>query len=127
MASERPLRPVTWSARHDRRVDAEQDTRWYAVRSLFRIAGEPESAYEERITLWRADSPEGAFDRAEAEAVEYAEFMGATYLADFGQSYHLADAPPRDGAEVFSLVRDSALPPNAYVDRFFVTGQERQQ
>jgi hypothetical protein len=57
-------------------VQPEQDDRWYAVRSLFRIAGEPESAYEERITLWRADSPEEAFDRAEAEAVEYAEFIG---------------------------------------------------
>ena len=108
-------------------MDPEQDSRWYAVRSLFRLAGEPESAYEERITLWRAGSPDEAFGRSEGEAQEYAEFIGATYLADFGQAYHLADAPPRDGAEFFSLVRDSALPPGPYIDRFFATGQERQQ
>jgi hypothetical protein len=122
---------------HDRRVDAEDETRWYAVRSLFRgdkttefappNLSEGEGAYEERITLWQAGSLEEALEKAEAEAKEYSEFAGLTYLSDFGQVYHLADVPPRDGAEVFSLNRDSALPPNAYVDRFFVTGQERQQ
>ena len=107
-------------------MEPEQDDRWYAVRSLFRSAGDAESAYEERITLWQAGSSDEAMAKAEIEALEYAEFIGATYLADFGQAYHLADAPPRDGAEVFSLVRDSALPPKAYLDRFFATGQERQ-
>ena len=107
-------------------MEPGQDDRWSAVRSLFRSAGEPESAYEERITLWQASSFDEALERAGAEAVEYAEFLGATYLPDFGQAYHLADAPPRDGAEVFSLVRDSALPPSAYVERFFITGQERE-
>ena len=108
-------------------MDPEQDDRWYAVRSLFRTAGEPDSAYEERITLWRADSVDEAMEKAETEAAEYADFIGATYFADFGQAYHLADVPPRNGAEVFSLVRDSALPPKAYLDRFFSTGRERQQ
>ena len=108
-------------------MDAEPDDRWYAVRSLFRIAGQPESGYEERLTLWQAGSPDEALSRSEAEAEEYAEFAGAVHLAGFAQVYPLADVPPRDGAEVFSLVRDSALPPNAYVDRFFATGQERQQ
>jgi hypothetical protein len=108
-------------------VEPEPDDRWYAVRSLFRIAGEPESAYEERITLWQAVSIDEALERAATEATEYAEFAGSTYLADFGQAYHLADAPPRDGAEVFALVRDSALPPTDYIDRFFSSGHERQQ
>jgi hypothetical protein len=108
-------------------VEPEQETRWYAVRSLFRMEGDPESAYEERITLWQAGSSEEAMGRAETEATEYADFIGASYLPDFGQAYHLADAPPRDGAEVFSLIRDSALPPTRYVERFFSTGAERQQ
>jgi hypothetical protein len=107
-------------------VDAEQDSRWYAVRSLFRSPGEAESAYEERITLWYAASLDDALARAEAEAVEYAGFMGSEHLAGFAQAYPLADAPPRDGAEVFSLIRDSALPPKAYVERFFSTGRGRQ-
>ena len=108
-------------------MDPEQDNRWYAVRSVFRLPGEAEGSYEERITLWQTGSSDEALARAGAEAAEYAEFIGAAHLADFGQAYHLADAPPRDGAEVFSLVRDSALPPRPYVDRFFATGRERQQ
>jgi hypothetical protein len=106
-------------------VEPEPDDRWYAVRSLFHVVGEPESAYEERITVWQAGSSDEALEKAETEAHEYAEFIGATHLADFGQAYQLADVPPRDGAEVFSLVRDSALPPKPYVDRFFSTGRER--
>jgi hypothetical protein len=94
---------------------------------LFQLEGDPENSYEERITLWQAASSDEAMARAEAEAVEYADFAGATHLADLGQAYHLADAPPRDGAEVFSLIRDSALPPTAYIERFFDTGTERSQ
>ena len=108
-------------------MEPEQDNRWYAVRSLFVDEEGADNAYEERITLWQAADLGDALARAAAEAVEYAEFAGVTYLSEFGQAYPLADAPPRDGAEVFSLIRDSALPSKAYVDRFFSTGQERQQ
>jgi hypothetical protein len=107
-------------------VEPEQDDRWYAVRSLFQITDDAGSAYEERITLWQTGSSETALENARAEAEEYAEFAGLTYLTGFAQAYPLADSPPRDGAEVFSLIRDSALSPKAYVDRFFSTGQERQ-
>ena len=107
-------------------MDPEQDNRWYAVRCLFHDPEGMESAYEERITLWQADDVDVALARAEAEAAEYAEFAGVTPLTGFGQAYPLADAPPRDGAEVFSLTRSSALPPKAYVQQFFDTGRERQ-
>ena len=107
-------------------MEPEPDTRWYAVRSLFHDPEGSASAYEERITLWQAADLEDALARAAAEAVEYAEFAGVTYLGEFAQSYPLADAPPRDGAEVFSLTRSSALPPKAYVQQFFDTGRERQ-
>jgi hypothetical protein len=106
-------------------VEPEQETRWYAVRSLFVDPAGSESAYEERITLWQAADLDDALARAAAEAVEYAEFAGVTYLAEFAQSYALADAPPRDGAEVFSLTRSSALQPSPYVEQFFDTGRER--
>ena len=108
-------------------MEPEEHDRWYAVRSLFRLPDDVESAYEERITIWRARSVEEAMDRAQAEAQEYAEFAGATYLPDVGQAYHLADAPPRDGAEVFSLMRSSRQEPDAYLDTFFDTGTERAQ
>ena len=108
-------------------MDADPDDRWYAVRSLFQLTDEGGSGYEERITLWQAGSSEQALENARAEAEEYAEFAGLSYLTGFAQAYPLADSPPRDGAEVFSLIRDSALPPKPYVERFFSTGQERQQ
>lgn len=106
-------------------MNSEPGTRWYAVRSLFRSPGDAESAYEERVTLWQASSSDGARSRAEAEAEEYADFAGVAHLSGFGQVYALADAPPRDGAEVFALTRDSDLAAEAYVDRFFATGRER--
>ena len=34
--------------------------------------------------------------------------------------------PLGDGAEVFSLMRDSDLTPHEYLDHFFDTGDERQ-
>jgi hypothetical protein len=83
------------------------------------------SAYEERITLWRAFAADEAIARAEEEAQEYAETVGDEYLG-FAQSYHLSDSPG-DGAEVFSLFRDSSLEPGDYLDHFFDSGEEREQ
>ena len=111
---------------HHSGVEPEQENRWYAVRSLFHVPDDADGGYEERITLWEAPDLDDALARAAAEADEYAEFAGVTYLSDFAQSYALADAPPRDGAEVFSLTRSSAIPPKPYVERFFSSGLERQ-
>jgi hypothetical protein len=107
-------------------VELEENDRWFAVRCLFEGADGPQTTYEERITLWQASSPDDAVARAQEEAVEYAEFAGLTPVPGFAQSYPLADAPPRDGAEVFSLTRSSALPAKPYVEQFFDTGRERQ-
>ena len=118
-------------------MDAEEETNWYAVRSVFRAQAtaefapadlaDGESSYEERITLWQATTFDEAIELAEAEAVEYAEFMGVEYLADFGQAYNVADVPPRNGTEIFSLTRYSPLAAEPYLERFFETGRERQQ
>ena len=118
-------------------MDTGEETNWYAVRSVFRAQAtaefapadlaDGESAYEERITLWQAATFDDAIDLAEAEAVEYAEFMGVEYLADFGQAYAVADVPPRNGTEIFSLTRYSPLDAGPYIEQFFETGRERQQ
>jgi hypothetical protein len=34
---------------------------------------------------------------------------------------------PESGAEVFSLIRESALPPEEYLTRHFVAGTERER
>jgi hypothetical protein len=112
---------------------------WYAVRCIFRHpatvpvedgggAAPDGNAYEERITLWRASSAEEAIGRAEEQAERRARALadaGTTYLY-LAQSYRLVDEPS-DGAELFSLVRESDLEPDAYLDAFFDTGSEDQR
>ena len=92
---------------------------WFAVRHVIKN----DDAYEERITLWRAESPEEAISRAQAEAAKYA-WEGTEPLSLF-QSFHLADEPG-DGTEIFSLIRRSALPASEYLDAYFDTGTELQ-
>ncbi|MEV6209449.1 hypothetical protein [Kitasatospora sp. NPDC051914] len=98
---------------------------WYGVRCVFEWTTSDGRAFEERITLWQASSADEAIALAEAEAETYAADNGFDYL-DFAQSYRL-DGAPGSGAEVFSLLRDSALEPSEYLDAFFDTGTERQQ
>jgi hypothetical protein len=97
--------------------------RSYGVRCIFKRRGQPH--YEERITLWRANSFEAAIERAEAEAVDYQEGSESEYM-HMAQVYELAAGRVGDGSEVFSLIRDSSLGPKEYITRFFDTGSERQ-
>ena len=111
---------------------------WYAVRCVFRATeNRPwrpvdlrrgESAYEERITLWRAASFEEAVERAEAEAREYAAGIvdDSIEYVGFAQAFHLF-GEPNDGEEIFSLIRVSDLDSDDYIDRFFDTGRERER
>lgn len=106
------------------------DGPWFAVRCVFRSPDaelEGANAYEERITLWRAASFEDAIDRAEAEARTYAaETPGTDYL-DLAQAFQLGiEGAVGDGDEIFSLIRDSALGTDDYLDRFFDDGEEYQ-
>lgn len=108
---------------------------WFAVRCVFR-KGWPEPTpndppghnYEERITLWRADSADEAIAKAEAEAEAYAaaiEEAPDEYLG-LAQSYELFDNPELHGAEAFSLIRHSLLDPDDYLTAFCDTGDEHQ-
>ncbi|TDD57412.1 hypothetical protein E1263_23870 [Kribbella antibiotica] len=112
-------------------MSSDEELCWYAVRCVFATGWPLDRAmpvYEERITLWRASSAEEAIERAEAEALVYAcsvEESPDTYLG-IAQSYRLVEGPG-DGAEVFSLMRNSTLEPDKYLDTFFDTGAERQK
>ena len=111
-------------------MNDEADLSWYSVRCVFAVGWPREGfreTYEERITLWRARSAEEAMERAETEALEYAEniMVGPTTYLGLAQSYHLFD-DPADGAEIFSLMRDSNLDAKKYLDTFFDVGTERQ-
>ena len=107
---------------------------WFAVRTLVANStnqpwgptdlGAGEVDYEERVTLWRADSPDAAIALAENESQSYAMELGGESLG-LSQCFALADAPGH-GVEVFSLIRRSDVAPDAYVDRHFDTGTEHQ-
>jgi hypothetical protein len=126
---------------------------WYGVRHVVKwgCGDEAANSYEERITLWRASSFEEAIGQAENEAAEYAsEILGHGEVLDVFQAYQLPEhdyetavealtaesgVAPREtskvffgqsGSELFSLIRDSSLSPEAYVDQFFDTGSEHQ-
>ena len=113
-------------------LDDDQQV-WWAVRCVIQVGAAEDSAatnaYEERITLWRATSADEAIERAEAEVAGYLDLGDqpplGTYLG-LAQCYHLFGGVG-DGAEVFSLMRDSALGPRAYLDRFFTTGAEHEE
>jgi hypothetical protein len=96
---------------------------WYSVRCLF---WHVEGLYEERVTLWRAESIDAAIQRAEDEAVDYMDGLNARYVG-LAQAYGPLDKEPGDGVEVLSLMRASDLPGEDYVNRFFDTGTEAQQ
>lgn len=94
-----------------------QGERWFGVRTVFEIAP---GTYEERITLHKTPSFEEAIDAAERSGHEHAEILD--YL-DTGltQGYWIADEL-EDGAKVFSLIRESELPPDEYILEFFRNG-----
>jgi hypothetical protein len=105
---------------------AIESSGWYGVRCLFEHAAYAGHSYEERVTLWPAGSPDEAIELAEVEAEEYAEALTATRYLGLAQAYAMADTLGR-GAEVFSLIRDSGLEADAYVNAFFATGAEYLQ
>jgi hypothetical protein len=98
---------------------------WSAVRCVFRFDLDGDQTYEERVTLWRTGDLDAAVARAETEARLYADQAGGTWTG-LAQGYLLSD-PVEDGAEVFSLMRNSSLAPEVYLDRYFDTGSERQR
>jgi hypothetical protein len=96
---------------------------WYSVRCVFRSVSDAGSIYEERLTLWQAGNLDQAIALAEEEAAVYAQKESLEHLG-LAQAFELAGAPST-GVEVFSLMRESDLDPDDYLDQFFDTGRER--
>ena len=82
--------------------------------------------YEERITIWVADDIDEAIKLAEQEAESYADSIDAEYLG-LAQGFSLFEKIESSGTEVYSLLRESNLEPEKYLDRFFDTGDEHQR
>lgn len=102
----------------------------YAVRCIFKCPKASfntlDHLYEERITLWNAADADKAIDKAVDEAEAYADKNGFTYTG-LAQSYWMFTAIAASGIEVFSLLRESNLELEPYLDTFFSNGDERQK
>lgn len=100
----------------------------FSVRCIFKWSSRADQTlkhlYEERITLWQAHNLEQAIEFAESEALEYAdescEFLG------YWQAYAMFEPIQATGIEVFSLLRESDLEPEEYLNSFFDSGCEHQ-
>lgn len=103
---------------------------WYGARSVYEVVGRGSQEngtrlFEERIVLVKASSIDEAIEVAEKEAIAYAnEDSGFVYLG-YINVYKLADTSIKNKTEVYSLMRESSLAPQEYIDRFFDTGIER--
>lgn len=98
---------------------------WYGVRMLYQLTGTSKQAYEERVMIVRADDGADAVQLAEQLSKSY-ESDTTKYLGD-AMAFHIFDENGPclgPGTEVFSLIRESELEPNAYVGRFHDTGNE---
>ena len=83
--------------------------------------------YEERITVWVAESIDDALDLASTEAHKYCENDEFVEFTGLSQAFWMFEPIESHGAEVFSLMRESNLEQEAYLNHFFSTGDERQQ
>jgi len=101
----------------------------FAVRCVIEIPKEEFNTlshlYEERITVWLAADIDEAIDKAIAEVGGYSMKNNFSYTG-LSQGYQMYSQVDLDGVEVFSLLRESDLPPEEYLDTFFSTGSERQ-
>jgi hypothetical protein len=103
----------------------QMQKKWFAVQCFFLIeagsvVAERGQAYEERITLWQAVDADEAIGKASRAADDYAA-EGGFQRVDYVTSYEMFE-PPGEGSEVWSLMRDSWLPPEEYVERFVIEG-----
>lgn len=94
---------------------------WFSVRHVLKNG----PVYEERITIWKAQDFESAYELARAEAEDYKVNLHDATVLDLFQIYWLFDEPAQ-GAEVFSLIRESPLAAREYLQSFFDTGAELQ-
>jgi hypothetical protein len=83
------------------------------------------AVYEERVVVFLAEDFGNALAKAEVEAARYAaQFEDVEDLGYF-TVYDMTEESIRDGTEVFSLMRDSQMPPQDFLDRYHDRQSER--
>ena len=95
---------------------------WFGAQTVFLHTDFDPPVYEERVNVLQAASQDDAITKGERIADAYAD--EDTHYLGYIVVFEMFDAL-EDGAEVFSLMRDSPLSPDDYISRFFDTGAER--
>jgi hypothetical protein len=102
---------------------------WYGAKTVYQVESNtvqsPQKLYEERIIILKATSFDDAISEAEREAELYAhDESGIKYLG-YVNVFKIFDEEIQDKTEVFSLMRESDLNSEEYIDRHLDTGTER--
>lgn len=101
---------------------------WYSAKCVFRHNAPAGSSgkfgYEERLIVLRADDLPDAIKRAEEEAHEYSAGLDGVEFTGFVSAYDLGEDEIHDLSEVYSVLRDSDLEANSFLDRYYDDGSE---
>ena len=104
---------------------------WYSAKCVFRhnapTGPSGKFVYEERIIVLRADDLDEAIRRVEEEAHEYSAGLEGVEFTGFVAAYDLGLDEIDDLSEVYSILRDSDLEAEAFLDRYYDDGSERTQ
>ncbi len=109
------------------------DRGWYSVKCIFEHDGLTQGAeatvYEERVVILRATGLDDAIEQGEAEAQEYAASIGDDSIcyAGFISAYSTGEDELTDKMEVYSLMRETTLPREMFLTRYYDDGTERTQ
>ena len=102
---------------------------WFGVRLLNRHTRAAGQTFEERILIIRSQTAEDAIESAESISIQEYEDETTERLG-YAMSFNIFDCNGPSlphGTEVFSLMRESDLTPDEYLDRFYDSGAERTQ
>src|SRR4051812_4258851 len=102
---------------------------WHSVKCIFQHDGladaENMTVYEERIVLVRARDLDEAIQLGEVEAEEYAASREGVAYIGFISAYRMSGPELKEGTEVYSVMRQSSLTGNDFLDRYYDDGSER--
>jgi hypothetical protein len=103
---------------------------WYGAKTIYKHSliedDIAKTLFEERVVLFQAIDFDGAIAQAEVEAEAYAVSNDVEYLG-FMDVFHIFDEKVGRGTEVYSLMRESGLSEQDYLDRFYDDGNEHRQ
>ena len=97
------------------------------MRSIYRSASTDSNmrySYEERTVLFHEVAFENAIAKARKEAEDYIQ-DSEMITTDYFSAFEIYTDGFESGTEVFSLIRDSDMENNDYVNSFYDTGGER--